>query len=99
MPLQELFDELNTSPNGLTTVEALQRLKTYGFNMLVEKKQKSIIYRLIGHFKDLFGILLLVASALAAIGGMAELSIGILAVVLINIFFSLFQESLVAKSM
>ena len=99
MPLQELFDELNTSPNGLTTVEALQRLKTHGFNMLIEKKQTSIIYRLIGQFKDLFGILLLVASALAAIGGMPELSIGILAVVLINVFFSLFQESRAEKAM
>ena len=99
MPLQELFDELNTSPNGLTTVEALQRLKTHGFNMLIEKKQTSIIYRLIGHFKDLFGILLLVASALAAIGGMPELSIGILAVVLLNVFFSLFQESRAEKAM
>src|SRR3989339_2017392 len=99
MPLQELFDELNTSPNGLTSVEALQRLKTNGFNMLIEKKQASIFYRLLVHFKDLFGILLLVASVLAFIGGMSELSIGILAVVLINVFFSLFQESRAEKAM
>src|SRR4030067_1287988 len=93
MPLERLFTELNTSSDGLTSEEAKARLKKLGFNMLVEKKQASVFYKFAVHFKDLFGILLLVASALAAIGGMPELSIGILAVVLINVFFSLFQES------
>ena len=99
MPLQELFDELNTSLNGLTTEEAGKRLKTYGFNMLVEKKPASIFYKFLTHFKDLFGILLLIASVLAAVGGMPELSIAILAVVLLNVFFSLVQESRAEKAM
>ncbi len=99
MPLERLFDELKTSHEGLTSEEAKARLKTYGFNMLVEKKQASIIYKFAIHFKDLFGILLLVASVLAAIGEMPELSIGILAVVLINVFFSMFQESRAEKAM
>ena len=99
MPLERLFDELKTSHEGITSGEAKARLKTYGFNMLVEKKQASIIYRFAVHFKDLFGILLLVASVLAAIGEMPELSIGILAVVLINVFFSMFQESRAEKAM
>jgi Ca2+-transporting ATPase len=87
MPLERLFDELKTSPEGLTSEEAIARLKNCGFNMLVEKKQASIIHKFVVHFKDLFGILLLVASVLAAIGEMPELSIGILLVVLINVFF------------
>ena len=99
MPLERLFDELKTSSEGLTSDEAKPRLKKYGFNMLVEKKQASIIYKFAVHFKDLFGILLLVASVLAAIGEMPELSIGILGVVLINVFFSMFQESRAEKAM
>jgi Ca2+-transporting ATPase len=99
MPLERLFDELKTSSEGLTSDEAKPRLKKYGFNMLVEKKQASIIYKFAIHFKDLFGILLLVASVLAAIGEMPELSIGILGVVLINVFFSMFQESRAEKAM
>ena len=99
MPLERLFTELNTSPDGLTSEEAKARLKQYGFNMLVEKKQASIFYKFAVHFKDLFGILLLVASVLAAIGGMPELSLGILGVVLINVFFSMFQESRAEKAM
>jgi potassium/sodium efflux P-type ATPase len=99
MLLDELFNALNTNASGLTTEEAKVRLKKYGFNMLVEKKQFSILYKLPVYFKDLFGVLLLVASVLAAIGGMPELSIGILGVVFINIFFSLLQESRAEKAM
>src|SRR4030066_1948215 len=99
MPLEGLFSEMNTSPDGLTSEEAKARLKKFGFNMLVEKKQASILYKFAVHFKDLFGILLLVGSVLAAIGGMPELSLGIFGVVLINVFFSLFQESRAEKAM
>jgi Ca2+-transporting ATPase len=99
MPLERLFTELNTSSDGLTSEEAKARLKKHGFNMLVEKKQASVFYKFAVHFKDLFGILLLVASVLAAIGGMPELSLGILGVVLINVFFSMFQESRAEKAM
>ena len=99
MHINEVFDALNASPNGLTTEEAEARLKKYGLNTLVEKKQVSFFYKFIVHFKDLFGILLLSASVLSVIGGMPELSLIILGVVLINIFFSLFQESRAEKAM
>ncbi len=99
MSIEDLFDELKTSPTGLTPEEALQRVRTYGQNVLIEKKQRTIVSRLIFHFKDLFGILLLIASLLAFIGGMQELSIGILAVVLLNVILSLFQESRAEKAM
>jgi len=92
MRLKEVFDALDTSPNGLTTDEAQARLKKYGFNILVEKKSHGITYKFLSHFKDLFGVLLLFASALSAVSGMWQLSLIILGVVLLNIFFSLFQE-------
>jgi magnesium-transporting ATPase (P-type) len=99
MHLNTLFDELHASATGLTTQEAAKRLKEYGLNTLVEKRQNSFFYKLLIHFKDLFGILLLVASALALIGGMPQLSIAIAAVVLLNVFFSLIQESRAEKAM
>jgi Ca2+-transporting ATPase len=99
MRLKEVFDALDASPNGLTTEEAKARLKKYGFNTLVEKKAVSFSYRFLVHFKDLFGVLLLFASALSAISGLWQLSLIILGVVLLNIFFSLFQESRAEKAM
>ena len=99
MRLKEVFDALDASPNGLTTEEAQARLKKYGFNMLVEKKSRGFSYKFLSHFKDLFGVLLLFASALSALSGLWQLSLIILGVVLLNIFFSLFQESRAEKAM
>ncbi|MCJ7423963.1 cation-transporting P-type ATPase [Candidatus Bathyarchaeota archaeon] len=89
---KEVFEVLATSPEGLTSEEATKRLVKYGPNMLLEKKRPSIIYKFLVHLKDLFSVLLLFASLLAALGSMWELSLIILAVVLVNTSFSLFQE-------
>ena len=99
MRLKEVFDALDASPNGLTTEEAKMRLKKYGFNTLVEKKSRCFSYKFLSHFKDLFGVLLLFASALSAVSGLGQLSLIILGVVLLNIFFSIFQESRAEKAM
>ncbi len=89
---KDVFEVLASSPEGLTSDEVKRRLLKYGPNALVEKKRASVVYRFLAHLKDLFGILLLFASLLAALGGMPELSLIILAVVLVNTVFSLFQE-------
>jgi Ca2+-transporting ATPase len=99
MNLDEVFAALNTSREGLNTEEAESRLKKYGFNTLSEKKATPFSYKFLVHFKDLFGVLLLFASALAALSQQWELSLIILGVVLLNIFFSLFQEARAEKAM
>lgn len=99
MPVNEVFENLNASPNGLTSEEAKTRLKKYGLNMLFEKRQTPFLYKFIKHFRDLFGILLLFASALSFIAGEVDLSLIILAVVFVNIFLSLFQEARAEKAM
>jgi len=97
--VKELFDLLATSPQGLTSEEAAKRLAKSGPNTLIEKKRTSIAYRFLVDLKDLFGVLLLFASLLAALGGMWELSLIILLVVLVNTVFGLFQEWRAEKAM
>ena len=99
MPIDEVFDELKTSINGLTSEEAKLRLKKYGYNKLSEKRQIPFIHKFISHLRDLFGILLLVASILSYISGSPGLALIILAVVFVNIFVSMFQESRAEKAM
>jgi P-type Ca2+ transporter type 2C len=101
MPIEKVFEDLNTSENGLTSEEAKRRLKKYGFNRLSEKRQIPFIHKFITHFKDLFGILLLVAAILSFISTPDNPSLGliILAVVFVNIFVSIFQESRAEKAM
>ncbi len=97
--VKEVFEVLATSPRGLTSEEASKRLAQYGLNTLVEKKRVSVVYKFLQHLKDLFSVLLLFASLLAALGGMWDLSFIILAVVLVNTVFSLFQEWRAEKAM
>jgi magnesium-transporting ATPase (P-type) len=99
LPVEEVFDVFATSPSGLTSEEASKRLIKYGPNMLVEKKRLSLTYKFFSHLKDLFSVLLLFASFLAALGNMWDLSLIILAVVLVNTAFSLVQELRAEKAM
>ena len=99
LQVKEVFEAFATSPSGLTSDEAGNRLVQYGANMLIEKKGESVAYRFVIHLKDLFGVLLLFASLLAAFGNMWELSFIILAVVLLNAVLSLFQEWRAEKAM
>lgn len=99
MPIDEVFVDLNTSAKGLTSEEAKLRLKKYGFNELVEKRQLPLIHKFIRNLRDLFGVLLLVASILSYISGNLGLALIILAVVFVNIFVSMFQESRAEKAM
>ena len=99
LPVNEVFNNLKTSPDGLTSEEAKLRLKEYGYNKLSEKRQIPFVRKFIRHLRDLFGILLLVAAILSYISGSLEVALIILAVVFVNIFVSMFQESRAEKAM
>jgi len=99
LPIEQVYDDLNTSSEGLSSQEAKLRLKKYGFNKLSEKRQLPFIRKFLRHLKDLFGILLLVAAVLSYISGSPELALIILGVVFVNIFVSMFQESRAEKAM
>jgi P-type Ca2+ transporter type 2C len=101
LPIKGVFEDLNTSKEGLTSEEAKLRLKQYGFNRLSEKRQMPFIHKFIKHLRDLFGILLLFAAILSFISSPDNPSLGliILAVVFVNIFVSMFQESRAEKAM
>ena len=83
----------------MTSEETKLRVTKYGYNQLSEKRQIPFIHKFIRHLRDLFGILLLVASILSYISGSPELALIILAVVFVNIFVSMFQESRAEKAM
>jgi magnesium-transporting ATPase (P-type) len=97
-PLDKVFNDLNTSENGLTTQETKLRLKKYGYNKLSEKKQAPLIHKVLKQLKDLFGVLLLVAAVLSYFSGSTELALIIVGVVLVNIFVSIFQEARAEKA-
>lgn len=91
----EILKTLETSEQGLTSSQAQQRLEDYGRNELEEGEKKSLFMKFIEQFKDLMIIILLIAAALSVITShgedIADAAI-ILAVVIINAIFGVYQE-------
>ena len=69
---EAVFRTLNASPSGLSTEEAKRRLTEYGYNELVEKKRKTALQMFLEEFKDVFILLLVVATILSVIIGYYE---------------------------
>jgi len=96
---EQLYDSLQTSPAGLSTIEADERLKHYGYNILPEKKQHRLLRKLGTQFKNLFNVLLLIAALLSFITGLSahdagsiQMGVAIVGVVILSVLFNLFQE-------
>ncbi|WP_426385911.1 cation-translocating P-type ATPase [Latilactobacillus curvatus] len=90
----ETLKSLATTIDGLTQDQVAERLAKYGRNQLTETKRKSLFVRFLEQFKDFMIIVLLVAAMIA--GFLAHEwpdAIIILAVVILNAVFGVFQEA------
>ncbi len=107
--VNEVFEEVKSSPEGLTSAEAAKRLETNGKNKLAEAKKVSMFSRFIDQLKDPMIIILLIAAVISAITEFVEHdpatgmyvptdSIIILVVVLINAVLGVIQESKAEKA-
>ncbi len=84
---------LATSPQGLTTDEARQRLERYGPNQLAEAPPSSFWAKLWDQFNNFVVWLLIVAAVVsAALGDWVEAA-AIMAIVILNAVLGLVQES------
>lgn len=97
--IEHLYHELGTGRDGLSNQEADLRLKKSGPNILPRGKKANLVERFLIQFKNMFNILLLIASFLSFVSGIAyddagsfQMGLAILSVVFLNAFFSLFQE-------
>lgn len=98
-PSHEVLKALSSSKEGLSDLEAKQRLGKYGPNKLKEAEKPGLFRRFLAQLKDPMLIILLIAAGVSALTGMlagesewAEVII-ILAVVLLNAILGVFQES------
>jgi len=73
--IDDVMHALSVTNEGLTSQEAQERLKKYGYNELKEKKRRTALQMFLGEFKDVFIMLLIVATIFSAIVGYYE-SIG-----------------------
>ncbi|MGQ9681856.1 MAG: cation-translocating P-type ATPase [Anaerolineae bacterium] len=92
MSPEEVYSALGTSAQGLNAVEARERLAQYGPNVIQETKKRPLILRLLSNLTNLFAILLWIGAVLAYVARLPQLSVAIVAVILINGAFSFWQE-------
>ena len=96
--IEEVYQNLNTSENGLTNEEVKIRINQHGLNILEEGKKKTKLSIFLKQFQNLMIILLLVVGILsliyALIGDGDYLDpIVILGCTFVNILMGYFQES------
>ena len=95
---EEVLQQENANPDGLTSQEAARRLEEHGPNKLKEAQKATLLQRFIEQLKDPMLIILLCAAAVSAVTSliegesMAEVII-ILVVVLLNAVLGVYQES------
>ena len=106
---EEVFAEVKSSEQGLTSQEAAARLEANGKNKLQEAKKKSTLQRFMDQLKDPMIIILIIAAVISAVTEYIEASAAghsffptdtliILAVVVINAVLGVMQESKAEKA-
>lgn len=97
--IEELYQELGNTEEGLSSDEAWRRLRRYGPNTLPSAKKANLFSRFILQLKNWFSVLLSLASALSFASGFIYsdegslyMGFAILFVVFLIAFFSLIQE-------
>jgi potassium/sodium efflux P-type ATPase len=92
LTIEDFYQTLGTSAQGLAEPEAASRLKHYGYNELPEPARRSLLLRFTDQLTHFMALLLWVAGTLAFIAGTPELGWTIWAVIWINAAFSFWQE-------
>lgn len=97
--IEEIFSELVTSINGLSSEEARRRLQTYGPNELKEKKKKTPFIIFLDQFKDFMILVLIAAAIVSGIIGEPSDTVAIIVIVILNAVIGFVQEYRAEKAM
>ncbi len=97
---------LGTTDEGLSSPEALRRLREYGPNRIEKIARTPAGLRLLGEFVQFFSVILWVAAALAFVAewsapgqGMARIGYALIGVILVSGIFSFWQEYRVEQTL
>lgn len=82
--LEELYQELGTCPEGLSSDAAAKCQEKYGKNAIAEGKKKPTLLIFLEQFKDFLVIILIIAALISAFTGDLESFLVIIAVITMN---------------
>ena len=106
LSISDAFASLQSSPLGLSSLEAKQRLREHGLNVVPEYARESPWLRLLREFFQFFSLILWAAAGLAFVAewsdpgqGMAKIGYAIVIVILVSSTFSFWQEYRVERTL
>ena len=99
LPLSEITQLLNTTPNGLDEVTASNRLCELGKNQIEDTKKKSIFQMILCQLSDFMILILIAAAIISGLIGDVTDTIIILAIIVINAAVGFIQEYRAEKAM
>ncbi|HEX2955612.1 MAG TPA: HAD-IC family P-type ATPase [Chitinispirillaceae bacterium] len=88
----QIFDELDTTINGLSSETAAARLQEYGTNELHKTASRKLLKKFLSNFINLLALLMWAGAALAFMIQLYVVGWAIIAVIVINALFSFYQE-------
>jgi Ca2+-transporting ATPase len=92
LPVEAVYESLATTPQGLSSREAAQRLEQFGANELPTPTRRPLWLKFTDQLTHFMALLLWVAGSLAFVARTPALGWAVWAVILINAIFSFWQE-------
>src|SRR5271165_5677305 len=92
LPTDDVLNKVQSQRDGLTTAEAVGRLKTVGANRLPAPRKEGLLKRFFKHFNDILIYILVAAGVAKAFLGHWVDALVILAVAVINAIVGFLQE-------
>ncbi|HEY9643379.1 MAG TPA: HAD-IC family P-type ATPase, partial [Coleofasciculaceae cyanobacterium] len=99
LPVEAVYESLDTTTQGLSDLEAMQRLKQFGANELPAPAHRPLWLRFTDQLTHFMALLLWVAGILAFVSHTPVLGWAIWAVIWINAIFSFWQEFQAERAM
>ena len=99
MDIEEVMRTLKTSREGLSSEETERRLREFGYNELVERERVTPLEIFLSQFKDIFVIMLLIATAISFLIGEIVDASTIAVIVILNSVVGFVQEYRSEKAM
>ncbi len=99
LKIENIFEKLQTKRSGLTTEEATDRIKKYGYNDFGKSKGSSFLKILISQFENWLTLILVIASIISFALGEHIDSLVIIALVVLSALFGFIQEYKAEKTL
>ncbi len=99
LKVNEIFEKLESSPTGITSSEAKQRLGKFGLNELAEKKGETPLQMFLQQFKDFLILVLIAATVVSFLIGETIDALVILLIVVLNAILGFTQEYRAEKAL